>query len=75
MVFTETEMALLDRIVSCKDKFRKKTVGKYLIQLAMLGGYLNRKHDAPPGNMVLWRGFSRLIDINIGFSLAKDVGN
>lgn len=74
-VFTETEMALLDRIISCKNKTRKKTVGRYLTLLAMLGGYLNRKHDAPPGNMVLWRGFSRLIDIHLGFSMAKDVGN
>lgn len=74
-VFTETEIALLDRIVLCRDKSGKKNVSRYETRLAMLGGYLNRNHDAPPGNMVLWRGFNRLIDIHLGFSLAKDVGN
>jgi hypothetical protein len=34
-----------------------------LIQLARLGGYLNRASDAPPGNTVIWRGMSRLTDI------------
>ena len=48
----------------------------YAIQLAKLGGYLARKADAPPGNMVLWRGFSRLTDIHLGVEIgAKLVGN
>jgi hypothetical protein len=25
-----------------------------------LGGYLARSSDSPPGNMVIWRGLSRL---------------
>ncbi|WP_085987923.1 hypothetical protein [Leptospira noguchii] len=28
--------------------------------------------DPPLGNMVFWRGFSRLTDITLGFSLGKD---
>ncbi|MFM7594517.1 MAG: hypothetical protein ACKO85_22205 [Isosphaeraceae bacterium] len=43
--------------------------------LAKLGGYLGRNRDAPPGNMVLWRGIARLTDIHLGFCLARDVGN
>jgi len=47
-----------------------------LIQLACLGGYLNRAKDPPPGNMVIWRGMSRLTDIEIGFLMAtENVGN
>jgi len=30
---------------------------------AMLGGYLNRKHDRPPGPTVIWRGFLILHEI------------
>jgi len=45
-------------------------------QLAQLGGYLARAGDAPPGNMVIWRGLARLTDIEIGFLLgAQNVGN
>jgi len=75
LVFTEVEMKLLERLVPAKDGATKKTVGRFLTLLARLGGYLNRKRDAPPGNMVLWRGMARLTDIHLGFSLAKDVGN
>ena len=32
--------------------------------VAILGGYLNRKSDPPPGAMVMWRGWKRLQDIS-----------
>jgi Transposase DNA-binding/Transposase DDE domain len=75
LVFTDTEIKLLDHLVPMKDSSRRKTIGPCLIRLARLGGYLARTRDAPPGNLVLWRGMVRLIDIHLGFSLAKDVGN
>jgi hypothetical protein len=40
------------------------------VQLAKLGGYLARNSDPPPGNTVIWRGLSKLIDIELGFNLA-----
>ena len=46
-----------------------------MIKIARLGGYLS----APmirPGNMVMWRGMSKLNDIHLGFAIgAKLVGN
>ncbi len=30
--------------------------------------------DAPQGNLVMWRGISRLTDIEIGYELAKSCG-
>ena len=39
------------------------------MQIAMLGGYLARNHDPPPGNMVVWRGLTRLHDIAVGISI------
>lgn len=73
--FTQVEMQLLEHLVPAKDGATKKTVGRFLTLLARLGGYLNRKRNAPPGNMVLWRGMARLTDIHLGYTLAKDVGN
>lgn len=75
LVFTETEMKLLEHLEPMKDNRESRTVGDFLIRLAKLGGYLGRSRDAPPGNMVLWRGIARLTDIHIGFCLARDVGN
>lgn len=75
LVFTDTEIELMERLVPTRQKSRQRTVGGFLIRLARLGGYLNRAKDAPPGNMVLWRGMARLTDIHLGFTLARDVGN
>jgi hypothetical protein len=37
----------------------------------MMGGYLARKNDPPPGNMVVWRGMTRLHDISFGISIGS----
>jgi hypothetical protein len=78
VAFTALEIKLLDRLVSDKRraKVRNRSLSAYLTKLARLGGYLARSSDPPPGNMVVWRGLSRLTDIHLGFLLAThDVGN
>lgn len=67
------EVRLLDQLV--KDKAPqnpgRKTLTGYLTKIAQLGGYLARKKDPPPGNIVMWRGLARLTDIEFGFTLAN----
>lgn len=76
VVFTETEIKLLDQLSHCPRFSRTRTISHYLQIVASLGGYLSRRRDGPPGNMVLWRGMSRLNDIHLGFELAVSfVGN
>jgi hypothetical protein len=50
------------------------TVTNYLTKLARLGGYLARAGDPPPGNTVIWRGLSRLRDIEIGAKIVEGYG-
>lgn len=67
------DLAIPDRIDA---KGRDPTLSKYLTKIAKLGGYMARSHDPPPGNIVMWRGWRRLMDISEGYNLAlKDVGN
>jgi hypothetical protein len=68
---------LLDKlIVDNKSTSKSGSLSAYLVRLARLGGYLARATDPPPGNTVIWRGMSRLTDIEIGFQLgAQHVGN
>ena len=75
LVFTDTEIKLLEHLIPAENGNKKATVGDFLTKLARLGGYLNRKRDGPPGNMVLWRGMARLTDIHLGYCLGRDVGN
>src|SRR5438128_7341797 len=68
----------LVKLAKVKDRQRPQTksISTYLIRIARLGGYLARAGDAAPGNAVIWRGLSRLTDIELGFTLgAKLVGN
>jgi hypothetical protein len=78
LAFTPLEIDLLNRLASqgADPTAQKPSLTAYVTQLARLGGYLARKNDAPPGNTVIWRGLSRLTDIEIGFMLAtQNVGN
>ena len=73
---TKVEMQLLDRLVKNKSEkpSSKENLSSYLVKIARLGGYLARANDSPPGNTVMWRGLSRLTDIELGFTMAKTCG-
>jgi hypothetical protein len=45
------------------NRARPEAMAHYIVKFARLGGYLARAHDPPPGNTVIWRGLSRLTDI------------
>ena len=75
-VLTGPEIDLLDRMAQAtaptgKASTAKRTVCDYVMQIAKLGGYLARAKDPPPGNLVLWRGLTRLTDILLGFELTN----
>jgi hypothetical protein len=50
------------RMLQCVRQERRPllTVGEFFRSLAMLGGFLGRKHDGDPGWITLWRGFKKL---------------
>jgi Transposase DNA-binding len=79
LALTDTEIAMLDRLISGAShrRCRPGTLAFYLTKLARLGGYLARAGDPPPGNVVIWRGLSRLTDIELGAEIvaAGNVGN
>lgn len=69
VAFTPAEIAVLDRITGGPPGPTERTVSHYLLAVAKLGGYLAHTKDPPPGNMVVWRGLTRLADILIGAEL------
>jgi len=73
LVFTPLELQLLDRLHKHGADPPAKYLSAHIIKLARLGGYLARAHDRPPGNTVVWRGISRLTDIQLGFLLGTRI--
>ena len=78
IALTSLEIKILDRLVPDKrsDQSPARDLAFYVVKIARLGGYLNRRCDPPPGNIVMWRGLTRLTDIGLGLSMAAElVGN
>ena len=78
LVLTEVEIKVLDRLTPDPEagSSRPKSLSSYLTKIARLGSYLARAKDPPPGNIVMWRGLSRLNDIALGATLQiSDVGS
>ncbi|MCY4460839.1 MAG: hypothetical protein OXC26_10680 [Albidovulum sp.] len=42
--------------------------------VAAMGGHLNRKHDRPPGNEIVWLGYSLLADSSASTVRAVKLG-
>ena len=75
LAFTALEIEVLDHAVR-NESADRHTVHGCLRRLARLGGYLARNRDPPPGNAVVWRGMTRLVDMRFGWELAHShVGN
>jgi len=78
LVFTDLELRILARLAADRPtvQLQQQGLSHYLIKLARLGGYLARNSDPPPGNETIWRGLTRLVDIQLGVILgAEFVGN
>ena len=73
LALTASELHLLDHLLTTRPTMRK-TLSHYLIKIAKLGGYLARASDPPPGNIVMWRGLSRLRDIELGANIPARCG-
>jgi hypothetical protein len=73
VAITASEIRLLDQVMTVHPATRK-TLSHYLTMVARLGGYLARSSDPPPGNLIMWRGLSRLRDIEIGANLPLRCG-
>lgn len=70
-VFTALEIEFLDASRADAGQGIARNLDFYMMCVARLGGYLARRHDAPPGATILWRGFSRLADLAEGFAIGK----
>jgi hypothetical protein len=75
LAFTKEELEVLDAVPNNKPNInmQNKTLFYYLNKVARLGGYMNRASDPPPGNIVMWRGLSKLADIRFGFNMAMEM--
>jgi Transposase Tn5 dimerisation domain len=70
VVFTPSALWLLQSLQT-RNAVGRASLDCCILQIAKLGGYLARATDSPPGPLVIWRGLTRLTDIQLGFSLGE----
>ena len=72
VALTKAEIEILDRLAGTRDR---PGGGRCPITSwsPSWAATWRRGKDPPPGNMVLWRGLTRLMDIHLGFELRSQV--
>jgi hypothetical protein len=76
VALTSLELQLLENLNPDPTSKVNVTLGRYIIRIARLGGYLARAGDPAPGHIVMWRGLSRLTDLALGYAIGtRNVGN
>jgi hypothetical protein len=73
VLFSDTELVTLGAYAKKKGYPAPDTVGAAVFIVAKFGGYLGRKNDPPPGNQILWRGYSTLELMCRGFELSMEL--
>ncbi len=72
VLFSDIEIEVLQRHALKKKQKKPSSLGDAVILLGRLGGYLGRGKDPPPGHEVIWKGYSQLQTMCMGFLLADD---
>ena len=60
ILFSDIEIIALEDFAKDRKLPPPDKLGRAVLTMAMLGGYLNRKRDSPPGHAKLWEGYTRL---------------
>jgi hypothetical protein len=68
VAFTEAEWRAVYQIVRGQPATAMPSLGELMVMIAELGGYLNRKHDGPPGPQTIWIGLQRTRDLAMAWS-------
>ncbi len=60
VIFTKAEIHMLRVYAHNYDLPELTDRASGVMLVAMMGGYMNRKHDPPPGHDIMWRGYASL---------------
>jgi len=69
VVFDEAEWKSVYKIVNMRQALpeRAPSLGEFIVMIAVLGGYVNRKKEGPPGVKVIWKGMARMVDFALAW--------
>jgi hypothetical protein len=70
VLFSDTEIEVLSAWANTRHYAKApRNPGEAIRLVAMLGGYIGRKHDPPPGHELMWYGYEYLTTLCVGYEL------
>lgn len=69
VIFDEAEWKSVYKILNRKQALPEKppNLEEFVVMIAILGGYVDRKTDGPPGIKVIWKGLARVVDFALAW--------
>jgi len=74
LLFADIELRVLGDYAQSRRRPRPTSLGEAVRLVAILGGYLNRKRDPPPGHQLMWQGYSTLATMSFAYALRDEIG-
>lgn len=71
VLFSDLEIRVLALVSRQNGWPAPASLADAVVTVARMGGYMNRKHDPPPGAELLWRGHRHLSLLSQGLALAS----
>ncbi|MDZ7840964.1 MAG: IS4 family transposase [Gammaproteobacteria bacterium] len=69
LLFSDLELRVLGDFAQSRGRDRPTQLGQAAREVAILGGYLNRKHDPAPGHQLMWHGYTTLSNMCMAYQL------
>jgi hypothetical protein len=73
VLFSEIELRVIGDFAQSRARSRPTQLGEAVLAVAILGGYLNRNHDPPPGHQLMWYGYSTLATMCMAYNLRDEI--
>jgi hypothetical protein len=73
LLFSELELRVLGDLATSKRVPSPTQLGAAVRGVAILGGYLNRNHDPPPGHQLMWQGYTILATMCMAYQLRDEM--
>ena len=73
ILFSDIELRVIGDLAQSRNRNRPTTLGEAVREVAILGGYLNRNNDPPPGHQLMWHGHAKLTTMCTAYELRDSI--
>jgi len=73
ILFSDIELRVIGDFAQSRGRDRPTQLGEAVREVAILGGYLNRNNDPPPGHQLMWQGYATLTTMCTAYQLRDSI--